>query len=266
MTKIIAEIGWNHMGDLHRAYDMIQAASDHGADFVKFQTWSVDRLKSGPWDEDGRREIYEGAELSLKEHKFLNKYAERCNVKFFTSVFSIEDAELLNSVQSDYVKIPSMESRNLELIDYCDRNFSNIFLSTGTSTFDEIKKSVGMINNAELTLFHCVSSYPCDYKNANLERIRHLNKLCKRVGYSDHTLGVLASFVSLEYGVDYIEKHFTTSNELPGRDNKFAIVPDELREIKNYINFCKVVKEDKGTDYQECELETRKLYTGRFDG
>ena len=58
MTKIIAEIGWNHMGDLTLAKQMIQKAKDNGADYVKFQTWSVDRLKSGPWDNDGRTEIY----------------------------------------------------------------------------------------------------------------------------------------------------------------------------------------------------------------
>ena len=61
MTKLISEIGWNHMGDMTLAKEMIHASKENGADFVKFQTWSVDRLTSGPWDEDGRFEIYKKA-------------------------------------------------------------------------------------------------------------------------------------------------------------------------------------------------------------
>ena len=62
--KIIAEIGWNHLGDMNLAKQMILAAKNSGADYAKFQTWSVDRLKNGVWDNDGRREIYKKAELS----------------------------------------------------------------------------------------------------------------------------------------------------------------------------------------------------------
>ncbi len=42
MTKIISEIGWNHMGDMERAKDMISASKENGANLVKFQTWSVE--------------------------------------------------------------------------------------------------------------------------------------------------------------------------------------------------------------------------------
>ena len=71
MTKIIAEIGWNHMGDMNLAKKMIAAAAASGADIVKFQTWKVKNLKSGPWDNDGRRQIYEKAELTerVQENK-----------------------------------------------------------------------------------------------------------------------------------------------------------------------------------------------------
>ena len=71
MTKTIAEIGWNHMGDMSLAEGMVRAAASSGASFAKFQTWSVSRLKDGEWDNDGRREIYNKAELSIDQHKFL---------------------------------------------------------------------------------------------------------------------------------------------------------------------------------------------------
>ena len=53
--KLIAEIGWNHMGNINLAEKMIIQASKAGADFAKFQTWQVKNLKPGPWDYDGRR-------------------------------------------------------------------------------------------------------------------------------------------------------------------------------------------------------------------
>ena len=49
MTQLIAEIGWNHMGDLNLAKEMVFAAKENGADYAKFQTWSVKNLKPGPW-------------------------------------------------------------------------------------------------------------------------------------------------------------------------------------------------------------------------
>ena len=51
MNKIvlIAEIGWNHMGNLALAEKMVKAAKESGADYAKFQTWRVKYLKHGPW-------------------------------------------------------------------------------------------------------------------------------------------------------------------------------------------------------------------------
>ena len=73
--KIIAEIGWNHMGDMELAERMIISASESGADICKFQTWTEDKLKPGAWDEDGRRDIYKNAQLSKENHIFLKSCA-----------------------------------------------------------------------------------------------------------------------------------------------------------------------------------------------
>ena len=72
--------------------------------------------------------------------------------------------------------------------------------------------------------------------------------------------------MSLGYGVQYIEKHFTIDNDLPGRDNKFAILPDDMKRLSEYIGIANKVMESKGQDYQECELDSRENYTGRFNG
>ena len=45
-TLIIAEAGVNHNGNLQKAIDLIHAAANAGADIVKFQTFSAEKLTS----------------------------------------------------------------------------------------------------------------------------------------------------------------------------------------------------------------------------
>ena len=96
MIDIIAEIGWNHMGDMDLAEKMIVSAKDAGATYAKFQTWSVDNLKNGSCDNDGRLEIYKKAELSESDHSFLKKCCDANNIKFLTSCFSAKSVDLIS--------------------------------------------------------------------------------------------------------------------------------------------------------------------------
>ena len=51
---------------------MIKEAKKGGADYCKFQTWSEKNLKPGPWDEDGRREIYKKKIIHISVLIFFN--------------------------------------------------------------------------------------------------------------------------------------------------------------------------------------------------
>jgi sialic acid synthase SpsE len=268
MINIIAEIGWNHMGDMELAKKMIKEAANAGATYAKFQTWSVSRLKPGIWDEDGRREIYEKAELSKENHIELINYCDENNIKFLSSVFSIPDAELLVNLGCNEVKIPSFESRNHELINFCNDNFTTVYMSTGTSTFEEIKESVNLFTKANLILMHCVSSYPCTPSIANLPRMIEFKSTFPgiSIGYSDHIQGVESAKVAIEFGATTIEKHFTVDNELPGRDNKFAVLPRDLSNLSSYIKLRDEMLIFNGLDYQPSETDSRTNYTGRFNG
>lgn len=265
MIHIIAEIGWNHCGDMNLAKKMILAAKENGATYAKFQSWSVNRLKPGEWDNDGRREIYEKAELTKEQHIELISYCNENKIEFLSSVFSIEDAKLLVDLNRKSVKIPSFESRNHDLIKYCNENFETVFMSTGTSTLEEIKESISFFSKATLYLMHCVSVYPGEYRIANLSKMIELQKIHPLVGYSDHIEGVESAKIAIGEGAILIEKHFTINNELPGRDNKFAILPHQLKNLSDYIKMRDemFIYQD---EIQQSELNSRKYYTGRFNG
>jgi len=266
MVKIIAEIGWNHCGDMNLAKQMIKAAYTSGAHYAKFQTWSVSRLKIGEWDTDGRRQIYEQAELTKEQHEELIAYCNEIGIDFLSSVFSIQDAELLVQLGCNSVKIPSFESRNIDLIKYCNEQFDTVFMSTGTSTLEEIKYSISFFNKSMLYLMHCVSVYPGSYNIANLPKMIKLQQLHPYIGYSDHIQGVESAKIAIGAGAIVIEKHFTIDNNLPGRDNKFAILPEELFGLSTYCNYIEEMMIDHGSDYNELELISRNNYTGRFNG
>ena len=171
---IIAEIGWNHMGDMELAKDMIKHAAQNGATHAKFQTWSVNRLKSGSWDEDGRRQIYEKAELSHAQHIELRDYCDVHGIEFMSSVFSLADIDLYSSVTTKCVKIPSFESRNYPLIEKCMELFDKVYISVGTTTWDEVKELARVVDINKTCVMHCVSTYPLDPKNANILKITRL--------------------------------------------------------------------------------------------
>jgi sialic acid synthase SpsE len=92
---------------------------------------------------------------------------------------------------------------------------------------------------------HCVSAYPCESKLVNLSRISKLQSINKEVGLSDHSNGILSAIISFSMGVTLIEKHFTTDNKLPGRDNKFAILPKDLSQLVESANEFNLMRENK---------------------
>lgn len=270
MTIIIAEIGWNHMGDMDIARKMIQSAKDSGADYAKFQTWHVENLTGGSWDEDGRREIYTKAELTNDKHFQLKKMCEEIGIKFLTSVFNPSDVEFIASICDD-IKVPSTEMDNLELINSIISHFKNkethhIFLSTGTSLWEDVENVVKLLqeNGMSFSVMHCVSSYPCPFEICNLDRINSIKELHNNIGYSGHCEGIFDAIVSLEYDINVIEKHFTIDHELPGRDNKFAILPHELKYLCDLRDSRNSLKKHLGNDYIENETDCRNNYKRRW--
>ena len=267
--KLIAEIGWNHMGDLDLAEKMIVNAKKSAATHAKFQNWNVSNLKKGPWDLDGRREIYEKAELSKEKTLKLFNICKKNNINFLTSIFNINDAEFLSSIENSIIKLPSPEMRNEDLLIECSKKFHSIILSTGASNIEEVKKSLDLIKmtnkNCEVIVLHCVSIYPCPDDKVRINRIRSLLNIHNDVGISDHTTDSLSSILSLSLNISTIEKHFTIDNNLPGRDNKFALLPNEFIKIGQAIERYKLMSAELNFDnFLKEERETREIYAGRW--
>jgi sialic acid synthase SpsE len=262
-VELIAELSWCHMGDMLLAAEMIHAAAEAGADYAKFQTWQVKHLKPGPWDKDGRRQIYEKAELSEDDHYHLREICSNHNVEFLTSCFTMKNIDFVRSI-TNKVKLPGVECRNQELVQAALDKFDEVFLSTGTTSLSEIPE----VNHKDnLVLMHCVSSYPCKPELVNIKRMLRMQEIFDvPVGYSGHYPGIWDAVCAIQHGAVVVEKHFTTDNNLPGRDNKFALLPDEFKKIKEFATEGALMHGDLIEDYLEIEQDGRDFYTGRWDG
>lgn len=262
-TKIIAEIGWSHCGDMSLAKEMISAAAESGVDYVKFQSWSAKNLKPGPWNNDGRKELYDRAEIMLQDHEILIDFCKQNNVEFLTSLFSVMDFDKLpNSYGTKCIKIPSTEINNTELIKKCD--FETIFISTGAATIQEVQDLLALFPDKNIVLLHCVSMYPCGLEFSNMRKIQLLKLLHDKVGYSDHTMGVEAPFYAISNGIMVLEKHFTVDRNLPGRDNKFAATPDEMKKICEFRDASDIMTKNLTADFMDGELSARNDYRQRW--
>lgn len=254
------------MGDMKLAEKMIVRAAESGADICKFQTWSERSLRPGPWDQDGRREIYRNAELSKEDHFFLKALCEKNSVNFLTSVFSVHDLEWLGELGISMIKIPSHEVHNVELIKAAASVFDTLMISTGAAIWTEVERIMGLLDIDRTILMHCVSAYPCPPGKVNLKRMEALRMLGGVVGYSGHYVGIEDAIAAICSGAMFVEKHFTIDQSLPGRDNRFAVLPDEIKRLALFRDVHLEMMEDHGLDLQDCEADIFNNYRGRWSG
>lgn len=263
--EYIAEIGWNFMGNLKLAEKMISAAKKSGATSVKFQYWNPDKLKNGPWMQDGRYEIYKKAALSEKKVYQLKMLATKYKLDFLISVFNTEDAYMMKKLKIKKIKIPSHEVYNINLHKFACKNFNKVYVSLGAGTDYEINKAIKVYRNHKNWIpMHCVSSYPCDISRINLIKIKKYLSYSKKVGFSDHTEHFITPSFAIIRGAMVIEKHFTIDNNLPGRDNKFALNPQGFKKMTEFAQLAFESNKLILKSPQASEMDIIKNYRGRW--
>lgn len=264
---VIAEAGVNHNGDPDLARRLVDAAADGGADAVKFQTFTAERVvgvdapkavyqqkKTGT---ESQLALLKRLELPRELHIELSERARMLGIEFMSTPFDEEAATFLaRDVGITRIKVSSGEVTNGPLLLHIARLGLPIILSTGASTLDEIADALGVIGfgllaredqlpdigrlaeyrNAaaeglreRLTLLHCTTEYPAPAEDANLRAIQTIaEKFGIRTGLSDHTRGTALAIAAAALGAVVIEKHLTMDRALPGPDHEASLEPKEL--------------------------------------
>ena len=260
-TVVIAEAGVNHNGDISIAKQLIDAAALAGADYVKFQTFSAERIvthtagKAGYQKQttdasESQYEMLKNLELSDEMHDQLISHCISRGIQFLSTGFDIESVDFLLSLGQKLIKIPSGEITNLPLLRHIGGFGFPIILSTGMSTIQEIGDALAILESAgalrsQTTVLHCTSEYPAPMNEVNLRAMRGIaDTFGVDVGYSDHTLGIEVSIAAVSLGAKVIEKHFTLDRNLPGPDHKASLDPVELIEMIKAIRNIEVALGD----------------------
>ncbi len=240
---IVAEIGNNHEGNYALAEKMIQSAAKAGADAVKFQVIVPDKLVTIQNKE--RIKQLKKFQLTYKEFEKLSKIAKQEGILFLSTPFDLQSVYFLESLVPAF-KISSGDNNFFPLIDAVARTGKPIIMSTGLADMEQISVTKNFIENIwheckiiqEMAMLHCVTSYPTMIKEANLLAIKALHEYFGiTVGYSDHTVGIDASVLSVVLGARIVEKHFTVDkNYSDFHDHHLSADPKEFAFLVKKIN------------------------------
>lgn len=274
---VIAEIGVNHNGDLKLALDMLKAAAETGVDCVKFQAFKAEALaskyadtaeyhkKNVSPDENNQQEMLKRYELQEKDFIVLREKCKQLGVDFLVTPFDDPSIDLLERLNVAFWKIPSGEITNIPYLIKLAKTHKPVILSTGMSTMDEVLYAVDLLKKygtSEIVLLHCNTEYPSPYQDVNLKALNTIReKTGCRVGYSDHTPGIVVSLGAVALGACVIEKHFTLNKNLPGPDHKASMEPDEMKALVDGI---RILEQALGSEEKKVtESEAKNISIAR---
>lgn len=247
---IIAEAGVNHNGQLEIAKKLVDAAKEAGADAIKFQTFSAERITckktrkanyqmANTGSDEDQQQMLKKLQLSEAEFKEIKEYCDMKRIMFLSTPFDIESLYFLLELGVDFIKVPSGEVTNYPYLVEVAKSGKPIILSTGMCDIEEVSECYEVLksNGAEdIVVLHCTTQYPTAYRDVNLNAMLTLKDTfgCP-VGYSDHTEGILVPIAAVAMGACVVEKHFTLDRKMEGPDHKASLEPDELMRMVNGI-------------------------------
>lgn len=257
---VIAEIGNNHEGDFEVAKELVCAAADTGVDAVKFQTIVPEKFIS--IDQTERMKTLKRFQLSCAQYEGLAKLAEERGVYFMSTPFDLESVHFLDSLVPAF-KVASSDNTFFPLLDLIASKNKPILISTGMVNLPYLKTLEAQLKgktDSFISFLHCVTSYPAAVDDANLNAILAMREsLNSLIGYSDHTMGIDASVLSVALGAKIVEKHFTLDHYYSEfRDHQLSANPKEMKLLVEKIRLANQLLGEKSKSIRTCEIDMEK--------
>ncbi|MBN2597967.1 MAG: N-acetylneuraminate synthase family protein [Marinifilaceae bacterium] len=261
-TYVIGEIGQNHNGSVDIAkliidvvtrpvVDKLFGETLRGMDAVKLTKRDLSqelsqsqmaRLYNTPHSFGktyGEHRAF--LELNDDQHFELYKYAKAKGVDFVETLCAVGCLSLFKLFSPDKLKVASRDLTNLPLLSAMAETKIPIILSTGMGGKSELDDALDIITkyHSNISILHCVSEYPTQYKNVNLQTIGYLQENYNDyvIGYSDHTVGIATPIAAVAMGAEIIEKHITLDRLMKGTDQAGSLAVDGvnrlIRDIRN---------------------------------
>lgn len=251
MSLIIAEIGTSHEGSLKKAKQLVDCAAQSGADVIKFQWVYADEIlhpKTGyvklPGGNIALYDRFRQLECKKSFYKKMLRYVHSKGCKFCCSPFGLRSLRELLEIKPDIVKIASPELNHYKMLEAL-RDYRNaqkkkiaVILSSGVSKMEDIENAVSILGKENVSLLHCITSYPAPESEYNLKIIQTLKeRFSIECGVSDHSLDpVLVPALSIACGGTIIEKHITLSRKTSGLDDPVALEGEQFAVMVHVVH------------------------------
>lgn len=261
-TYIIGEIGQNHNGSVEIACTLIDAVSQPVVDNLfgeKLKPMDAIKLTKRDLKEElsvsamlkpynnpnsfgktyGEHRAF--LELSDEQHYEIYLYAKSKGLEFVETLCARGCLTLLNHFTPDRLKVASRDLTNLPLLEAMAETRIPMILSTGMGGREELDQALEVItrHHSDISILHCLSQYPSEYRNINLNTIPYLKKHYPgyKIGYSDHSIGIMVPAAAVALGAEIIEKHITLDRSMKGTDHQGSLGVDGIyrmvRDIRN---------------------------------
>lgn len=270
---IIAEAGINHDGKLEQAYQLIDVAKEAGADVVKFQLFTAEKMytkKAGMYttasgQKKNINDILKPVELQIDWIDLLMGYCAQKEIGFLCTVCDEEGVDILNEKNVDSFKLASYGITYFPLLERVAATQKPVIISSAGAYLSDVDRAIRVIEaqgNKDIGLMHCVAKYPTPLEECNLSIIPMFKMAFPEavVGYSDHTEDPISAPVcAVALGAKIIEKHFTIDKTLEGADHSFAVNPEQLKQMCDAIR----ETEEKMRKNEKIEYDEKLLGTSR---
>ena len=270
-TYVVAEIGINHNGDLEITKDMIRAAKHAGVDAVKFQKRTPElcvppeqrgQMRETPWGYITYLDYRYKVEFGEAEYREIDRFCKEIGIDWFASVWDEPAVDFLEAFSPIAYKIPSASLTDHALLSYVRKTGRPMIVSTGMSTFEQIRAAVKLIGEENLLLTHATSTYPCEPEELNLKMIDTLMAEYPEVpvGYSGHEVGLIPTVLAVGRGACMVERHITLDRAMWGSDQAASVEPNGFERLVKYIRVAELALGDGVKRVYDSELPSlRKL-------
>ena len=254
--EVIAEVGYNHRGEMNIAKELIKVAAIYcGADVVKFQkrcnreSLTEEQYNAphpNPVNSYGKTygEHREYLEFTAEQHRELKEYCDQLGITYSTSVWDLTSAKEIAALEPDFIKIPSACNNHYKMLEWlCDNYRGEIHVSLGMTTHEEEEKLIRLFEtkgrNQDLVVYACTTGYPVPFEDVCLLEINRIRDVygnrVKKIGFSGHHLGIAVDVAAYTLGASIVERHYTLDRTWKGTDHAASLEPEGIRKLKRNL-------------------------------
>jgi 3-deoxy-D-glycero-D-galacto-nononate 9-phosphate synthase len=281
-TYIIGEIGQNHNGSVEIALQLIDAVTQPVVDNLfgeKLKPMNAIKLTRRDLSEElsasammkpynnpnsfgktyGEHRAF--LELNDEQHFGIYKYAKAKGLEFVETLCARGCLSMLRYFEPDRLKVASRDLTNLPLLSAMAETKIPMILSTGMGGRVELDAALEVItrHHEQISILHCLSQYPSEYRNINLNTIAYLKEHYPEytIGYSDHSVGIVIPALAVGLGAEIIEKHITLDRNMKGTDHRGSLGVEGIYRMVRDIRNVEMAMGEKAFFISDSVNETR---------